>query len=109
MSTAAIIATHACRTLARTLPPLTAALPRQVTEAHLITGLVHQLVAAEHAHTFAETEALQPLLPQHLGEVGSRLSASLTAEDNNINTLMHALQNARPETDFIAWKVALAK
>ena len=31
-----------------------------VTDAHRVKPLVHQLVAAEHAHTFAEAEALHP-------------------------------------------------
>ena len=79
-----------------------------MTEAHLISGLVHQLVAAEHSHTFAESEALHPLLPQYLGEAGARLSATLNADDASINQLMHALQSARPEADFLAWKATLA-
>jgi hypothetical protein len=79
-----------------------------VTESHLISGLVHQLVAAEHTHTFAESEALLPLLPQHLGQAGTMLCALLNADDATVNQLMHALQAARPEADFLAWKAALA-
>ena len=79
-----------------------------MTESHLISGLVHQLVAAEHTHTFAESEALLPLLPQHLGQAGTMLCALLNADDATVNQLMHALQAARPEADFLAWKATLA-
>jgi hypothetical protein len=79
-----------------------------VTESHLISGLVHQLVAAEHTHTFAESEALLPLLPRHLGQAGTTLCAQLNADDATVNQLMHALQAARPEADFLAWKASLA-
>ena len=80
-----------------------------VTDANLIAPLVNQLVAAEHVHTYAEAEALLPILPKLLGEEGVRLAGALRDEDAHANALMRALANAKPEVDFLAFKAALAK